>query len=176
MIEGEQVEIVGHLVDCENHLGRSSIIDLNAPLFNNFRQVDHRSIDWIIFRNVKYSLGKKAAGDASESIPLKVDKNKPKWNPKLLAVGNWFSETNYYKVKKVVGNEHVVVNSANDPGSDIEIDKDIFDYETNSGKIFETEEKITRTEMVKILLNAKECVFTAKFQKKVDDKHVLEVL
>ena len=61
---------MGHLVDCENNLGRSSIIDLNAPLFNNFRQVDHRSIDWIIFKNVKYSLGKKSAKDASENIPL----------------------------------------------------------------------------------------------------------
>ena len=104
MIEGEQVEIVGHLVDCENNLGRSSIIDLNAPLSNNFRQVDHRSIEWIIFKNVKYTLGKKASGEASESIPLKVDKNKPKWNLKFLAVGDWFSETNYYKVKDIVGN------------------------------------------------------------------------
>jgi hypothetical protein len=94
----------------------------------------------------------------------------------LLAVGNWFSETNYYKVKDVIGNKHVIVNSRNDPDSDIEIDKDIFDYETSSGKIFESEEKITRTEMVNILLNAKECVFTAKFKKKVDDKHVIDVL
>lgn len=42
----------------------------------------------------------------------------------------------------------------------------------NSGKIFGSEEKITRTEMVNHLLNAKECVFTAKFHKKVDDKYV----
>ena len=42
----------------------------------------------------------------------------------------------------------------------------------NSGKIFGSEEKITSTEMVNHLLNAKECVFTAKFHKKVDDKYV----
>ena len=61
---------MGHLIDCDNNLGRSSIIDFNAPHSNNFRQVDHRSIDWIIYKNVKYSLGKKAA---DEDIPLKVD-------------------------------------------------------------------------------------------------------
>jgi hypothetical protein len=46
----------------------------------------------------------------------------------------------------------------------------------NSGKIYETEEKITRTEMVDLLINAKECVFTAKFHKKVDDKYIQEIL
>ena len=53
---------MGHLVDCDNNLGRSAIIDLNAPESNNFRQVDHRSIDYIIYKNVKYSLGKKPTG------------------------------------------------------------------------------------------------------------------
>lgn len=62
LIEGEQVEMVAHLVDCDNNLGRSAVIDLNAIESNNFRQVDHRSIDYIIYKNVKYSLGKKPAG------------------------------------------------------------------------------------------------------------------
>jgi hypothetical protein len=42
------------------------VIDLNAPIYNNIRSVDHRSIDYIIFKNVKYQLGKKAAGTDSD--------------------------------------------------------------------------------------------------------------
>jgi hypothetical protein len=71
LIEGEVVEIIGHLLESDNNLGRSLIIDLNAPKTNNFRQVDHRTIDFIIYRNVKYTLGKKVAG--SEDLPLKFD-------------------------------------------------------------------------------------------------------
>ena len=79
--------MVAHLVDCDNNLGRSAVIDLNAIEPNNFRQVDHRSIDYIIYKNVKYSLGKKPAG-LSDEIPLKVDLSKPKWGSSKLAVGN----------------------------------------------------------------------------------------
>jgi hypothetical protein len=46
----------------------------------------------------------------------------------------------------------------------------------HGSKIYVSEEKITRSEMVNILLNAKECVFTAKFHKKLDDKYIKEVL
>ena len=74
LLEGETCEIVGHLLESENNLGRSIVIDLNAPLSNNIRQVDHRTIDWIIFRNVKYSLGKKAPG--TDELPLKYDNAK----------------------------------------------------------------------------------------------------
>ena len=44
LIEGEECEIIGHLIDSDNNLGRSTIIDLNAPAKINFRQVDHRTI------------------------------------------------------------------------------------------------------------------------------------
>ena len=44
LTDGELVEITGHLIESENNLGRSLIIDLNAPKNNNFRQVDHRTI------------------------------------------------------------------------------------------------------------------------------------
>ena len=54
--------------------------------------------------------------------------------------------------------------------------RDILEYEMNSGKIYESEEKVTRTEMVNLLINAKECVFTAKFHKKVDEKYIQEIL
>jgi hypothetical protein len=49
LIEGKQCKLVCHLVDVENNLGRSTVIDLNAKTPSKFRQVDHRSIEYIIF-------------------------------------------------------------------------------------------------------------------------------
>ena len=37
LVEGEECELVGHLVESDNNLGRSVIIDLHAPEGNNFR-------------------------------------------------------------------------------------------------------------------------------------------
>ena len=50
--------------------------------------------------------------------------------------------------------------------------RDILEYEMHSGKIYESEQKVTRTEMVNLLINAKESVFTVKFHKKVDEKFI----
>lgn len=45
-----------------------------------------------------------------------------------------------------------------------------------SGTLFNKEVKITRTEMVELLLNAKETVFTVTFRKKITPEDVQEVL
>lgn len=45
-------------------------------------------------------------------------------------MGNWFSETNYYKIKEINGKD-IVAEGANDPGH-YDIDRDILLYETNS--------------------------------------------
>ena len=45
-----------------------------------------------------------------------------------------------------------------------------------SGTLFDTEEKITRTDMVELLMNAKECVFTVTFRRKVTTEDIEEVL
>jgi hypothetical protein len=60
VLEGEPCEITCHLVKAENKLGRSLVIDLNATTPSKFRQIDHRTIEFIIVRNTKYVL-KKAA-------------------------------------------------------------------------------------------------------------------
>ena len=60
LLQGEEVELIGHLVKSEQHMGRSLVIDLEAAAPNNFRQVDHRTIQSIIWRNVKYCLGTKS--------------------------------------------------------------------------------------------------------------------
>lgn len=94
LVKGETCKMVCHLVQVENNLGRSLVIDLNSKSPSKFRQVDHRSIDYIIFENTKYVLKKGAKShDAAEE---KKDKDAPKWDSKNLGIGNWFSGTSYY--------------------------------------------------------------------------------
>ena len=47
------------------------------------------------------------------------------------------------------------------------MNRDILKYEMHSGKIYGSELKVTRTEIVNLLINAKKSVFTAKFHKKL---------
>ena len=172
LIEGEECEIVGHLIDSDNFMGRSMIVDLNAPANNNIRQIDHRTIQSIVFKNVKYSLGRKAPG--SEEVPLKPDYDGPKWEASKLKKGNWFSQVTYYKVMEI-DDENVQVRTMKDSQT-LTLSKDILQTEMNSGHAFEKEEKVTRTQMIEILQNARESCMTLKFHKKVDDKYVKEQL
>lgn len=89
------------------------VIDLNVQGKTPFRQVDHRTINWIIFKNVKYSLGKKTT---QEELPLKADSDN-KWDTNKLAVKNWFSSTAYYKVNSIVDKGNAVVSEKKDESS-----------------------------------------------------------
>ena len=174
LIDGEHCTLTGHLIDCDNNLGRSTIIDLNAIAPNNIRQVDHRTIDFIIFKNVKYVLGRKPTGFAEE-LPLKVDKKDPRWDINKLAVGNWFSQVNYYKLLELCDKDSVKVCTLTD-NKELTLSKDIMLREMHNGSAFSKTSKITRSEMVEKLLDAKESVMSIKFHKKVDDKYVREIL
>lgn len=104
--EGENCEITGYLSNVENDLGRSLVIDLNVQGKSPFRQVDHRTINWIIFKNVKYSLGKKST---QEDLPLKADSADNKWDTSKLQLKNWFSSTAYYRVNSITDKNNAVV-------------------------------------------------------------------
>ena len=89
------------MVEVENNLGRSLVIDLNAKTPSKFRQIDHRSIDYIIFQNVKYAL--KKGGKGVDEALAERKKDDPKWDQTQLAVDNWFSGTSYYRAESVNG-------------------------------------------------------------------------
>lgn len=54
-IHGEERIIVGHLIQSEPKMGRSQVVDLSVPhTEHSIRLVDHRSLQWMILRGVKY--------------------------------------------------------------------------------------------------------------------------
>jgi len=94
-----------------------------------------------------------------------------------LKVGDWFSENQYYKFNHECG------------GADK--DKECTEYNKNmdtiqvpqaqlldcfSASLFDKEEKVTRTEMVKKLINAKETAFTVTFRKLKKEEEITERL
>jgi len=169
--EGGLTTMTCHLVDVENNLGRSTVIDLTAKSDNKFRQIDHRTIQYIIFKNVKYVLkkgGKKEAEDEEE----KKGGDKALWDKKDLVVGNWFSRTSYFQVKQIMGNE---VKTMCD-NKEVVVSKDILEQEMHNAAIFAKEEKLALTKVVKVLKEAKSTAFTICFTCKVDEKQIQEKL
>ncbi|MEM1009652.1 MAG: hypothetical protein AAGJ35_11675 [Myxococcota bacterium] len=54
-MSGESRTLVGYLLQSEPKMGRSQVYDLSVPLGQNrLRLVDHRSLRWLILKNVKY--------------------------------------------------------------------------------------------------------------------------
>ena len=55
LLTGENRTLVGYLINTEPMTGRSTVIDLEVAIDKHrLRQVDHRSIQWMILKNVKY--------------------------------------------------------------------------------------------------------------------------
>jgi hypothetical protein len=102
LTEGESCQLICYLVELQTILGRSTVIDLSAKTDSKFRQIDHRTIESIILRNVKYTL-KKASAKSGAAKDEEKKKDSPKWDFSKLAVGNWFSGTSYYATTKIDG-------------------------------------------------------------------------
>ena len=161
--------MVCHMIEVENNLGRSLVIDLNAKSPSKFRQIDHRSIDYIIFQNVKYVLKKGAKASDEEE---KKNKDEPKWDSSKLAAGNWFSGTSYFRAETDKGDS--VICKSNDKS--IEISKDIMEYEMHNSSVFAEEQKISLTNVATQMAEANSKCFTVCYNTKVDDKYVEEKL
>lgn len=106
---------------------------------------------------MKYSLGKKPASQVELELPLPYDRTKPKWNESQLQIGDWFSQINYYIVKDpgARDDDTVMVCTQKNTKDAIKMSRDILEYEMNSGNIYEKEERVSRTELVRIFTNAK---------------------
>lgn len=52
--DGSERELRGRLVSHEHLMGRSSVEDLDVKSGHRLRQVDHRTINWLIVNGVKY--------------------------------------------------------------------------------------------------------------------------
>jgi hypothetical protein len=108
VIEGEECTLVCHLVNAEASLGRSTVIDLTTTSANKFRQVDHRTINYIIYSNCKYILKKGAKakrGDEDDEDDHKKNKDEPLWDFKKLEVGDTFSGTSYFRTVSEAGDK-----------------------------------------------------------------------
>jgi len=57
-VGGQVRTLVGYMVKTEAKMGRSQVIDLEAPGKHRYRLVDHRTINWLILKNVKYTTKK----------------------------------------------------------------------------------------------------------------------
>lgn len=99
--------ITGRLENIQNYLGRSTIIDLKD---NTVKQLDHRTIEWIVFKNVKYLINK--GGKREDNNKDEKKKDELLWDYSKLAVGNWFSATSYYKITNINGDEVMTVCNA----------------------------------------------------------------
>lgn len=57
---GEERTLIGHRVGTENYLGRTNVIDLEHQISRKkgipLRQVDHRTLKWLIYKGTKYSV------------------------------------------------------------------------------------------------------------------------
>jgi len=58
LLKGDERTLTGYLLQTEPKMGRSQVIDLEiAPKgdgVNRIRQVDHRTLNWIILKNIRY--------------------------------------------------------------------------------------------------------------------------
>lgn len=55
-LKGENRTLVGYLIKTETGFGRSMVIDLEVKEAHKVRQIDHRTLNWLIVRNVKYTV------------------------------------------------------------------------------------------------------------------------
>ena len=163
------------MVEVENNLGRSLVIDLKADSANKFRQVDHRTIESIVFKNVKYSLkkGGKSFGDIDTYIP----KDEAKWDANQFAIGNMFSGTSYYEtVSEIDGSNEVLCYEKSANNRSIVIDKSIMRDEMNNATLYESEESLSITKLATKLVEANNMCIQVNFNTKASDKKVLEEL
>jgi hypothetical protein len=88
-----------------------------------------------------------------------------------LNVGSKLSETQYYSVVKIKGNQ---VQLKNGLGQDIVVDKGYVEDCLTSADQYEKEEKLNRTDLAALFLKSSNIALTVSFNKKVKDADVIK--
>jgi hypothetical protein len=159
--------ITGRLENIQNYLGRSTIIDLKD---NTVKQLDHRTIEWIVFKNVKYLINK--GGKREDNNKDEKKKDEPLWDYSKLAVGNWFSATSYYKVTNINGDEIMTVCNA----QKTKLSRDLIENEMYNPCVYAKEEKVALTKLVQLLNEANSVPLNISFSVKNEENKVNELL
>ena len=167
---GERSTMICRMIELQTILGRSTVLDLSADTENKFRQIDHRTIESIVLRNVLYTL--KKAGAKSTATSDEVKKDAPKWDYSKLRVGDWFSGTTYYRVAAISKDE--VDLEAN--SEIIGVTGELPETEMHNSSVFDSEEKLSLTRIAEILVGANTKCFTVCFNTKTDKDIVSEQL
>lgn len=89
---------------------------------------------------------------------------------KTIKLGDVTSETQFYTVEKVNGNQVIL---RNDDGEQIEVNKQYAESFLSSASEVEKEESLSRTEVIEKFMTCTGVAVTVNFNKKVDAKDVL---
>jgi|LakMenE18May11ns_1017448.scaffolds.fasta_scaffold9955382_10 hypothetical protein len=89
---------------------------------------------------------------------------------KTIKIGDVASETQFYTVKTVNGNQVIL---KNDDGEEIEVNKGYAESFLSSASEFEKTETLSRTEVIEKFMTCTAVAITVNFNKKVDAKDVL---
>ncbi len=54
--DGTNRTLVGHLISAEPKMGRSNVVDLEVVTGHNTRQVDHRTLQYLVLKGIKYTV------------------------------------------------------------------------------------------------------------------------
>ena len=152
LLQGEDCSLTCRMVEVMNNLGRSLVIDLKADKSDNFRQVDHRAIESIVFKNVLYVL--KKGGKSFDEVDTRIPDGTPKWNASQLAAGDIFSGTSYYETVMEIESNEVLCYEKNFNDRPVTIDRNIFASTMNNASVYDEEEKISKTALATKLVEA----------------------
>lgn len=165
---GERSTMICKMIDLQTILGRSLVIDFSAASDSKFRQVDHRTIESIVLRNVLYTLK-----SGAKAVVADDKKDGPKWDYSKLKVGDWFSGTTYYKVTRFGPGS---VDLQNQAGEDIYCTGDLPETEWHNSSVYDSEEHVSLTKVAEVLTQANTKCFTVSFNTKTDKETIAKQL
>jgi transcriptional regulator NrdR family protein len=99
--------------------------------------------------------------------------NKINLNIDQLKVGNYLSETQYYKVVKINPKTATLINER---GVETNFNKELIAEGMYSASLYDSEKNVNRTEINEILQQAGNNIFTVNFNKQVKEKDIKEKL